>query len=199
MVALAVPRFAMLLAAACGIVGCSSAPGLPRAVTVTEGERTVVGLYQSGTKLLLSLQNDSGGNAAEVYSAGTAEGRKVVADAELQALLDVFAANGMFEHSLGAVPPSARDVLTVEQGNRRWIWARRQAGVQQTEQSFHEARAYFLQLYNSSVAYHGVAGAQDTKGNLTGKDRPNFKDESTRAATEGEAAKSKLESVRRNP
>jgi hypothetical protein len=204
MVALAVPRFAMLLAAVCGIVGCSSGPELPRAVTVTEGQRTVVGLYQVGTKLQLSLQNDSAtarnvtpassgqpvrlGQATEVYSKGSADGRKVVTDAELQTLLDMFAAKGMFDSSLGAVPPNARDVLTVEQGDRRWIWARRQLGVQESEQAFHEARAYFLQLYNSAVAYHGAGDA-----------KPDFKEESSRAATEGEAAKNKLESARRKP
>lgn len=188
MVALAVPRFAMLLAAACGIVGCASGPELPRAVTVTEGQRTVVALEQVGSKLLLTLQNDSAGRPAEVYSGAAADGRKVVADAQLQALLDVFAANGMFEKSLGAVPPDARDVLTVVQGERRWIWARRQIGMQAAEQSFHEARAYFLQLYNSAIAYHGP-----------GEERPNFKDEKTRAASEAEAAKQKLESARRKP
>ncbi len=178
----------MLLAAACGIVGCASGPDLPRAVTVTEGQRTVVALQQTASKLLLTLQNDSAARPAEVYS-GAADGRKVVADAQLQALLDVFTANGMFEQSLGAVPPDARDVLTVVQGERRWIWARRQLGVQQTEQSFHEARAYFLQLYNSAVAYHGRPGDE----------RPNFRDENTRAASEAEAAKQKLESAGRKP
>lgn len=198
MVALAVPRFAMLLAAACGIVGCSSAPELPRAVTVTEGQRTVVGLFQVGSKLQLSLQNESAdrasandaapqvpepGQTVTLYSKGSADGRKVVSDAELQALLDVFAANGMFDRSLAAAPPDARDVLTVEHGGRRWLWVRRQLGMQASEQSFHEARAYFLQLYNTAIAYHGA-----------GRDKPNFKEESTRAAIEGEAAKSKLES-----
>ena len=199
MVALAVPRFAMLLAAACGVVGCSSGPGLPRAVTVSEGQRTVVGLYQLGTKLQLSLQNESAdrvnvtetgqpvpepGQSVTVYSKGSADGRKVVSDVELQSLLDVFAANGMFDKSLAIAPSDARDVLSVEHGGRRWLWVRRQLGNQAAEQSFHEARAYFLQLYNSAIAYHGAG---------TGK--PNFKEEGSRAASEAESAKSKLESA----
>jgi hypothetical protein len=177
----------LLLLAACTVAGCASGPQLPRALEVAEGELTTVRLLQIEGKLQLSLQNESAGHADQVYAALSPDpSRKVVSDADLQALLDVFAGQGMFAQSLAQVPPDARDVLTVQAGDRTWTWVRRQRGVQQGEAAFHEARAYFLALYNSSVAYHG-----------TGEDRPDFGTESRRAKVDAATATSRLRALRR--
>lgn len=190
MVVSALLRFAQLLVAACIFVACSSTPTLPRSLVVNPGERTTVHLLQVNGSLALSLQNESAQVSAEVYTAASSEidpGRKVVADANLQALLDVFTDKGMFAASLNEVPRDARDVLMVEQGKRRWIWVRRQLGVQQAEQTFHEARSEFLALYNSSIAYHG-----------TGESRPDFRAENARARAEAEKARLNLEQKNRS-
>jgi hypothetical protein len=181
-------RFAQLLLAGWALVACHSGPQLTRAVTIHEGERTVVRLH-SGASLMLTLENASAVTSTTVY--GTARspdelGRKVVADADLQALLDVFAERGMFAQALAEPPRDARDLLIVDSGGRRWQWARRQPGVQAAEQDFHEARAYFLSLYNSSVAFHG-----------TDASRPNFTGEQVRASTAAASARARLEELRR--
>lgn len=189
MVVQALTRFTQLLVAACTLVACSSGPSLSRALEVTPGQRTTVHLLQVNGSLALSLQNDMEQERAKVYGEATSAidpGRKVVADADLQALLDVFSDKGMFAASLDEVPADARDALIVEQGDRRWIWVRRQRGVQQAEATFHEARAYFLSLYNSSVAYHG-----------TGLARPDFRTENARARADAEKARLNLEQLRR--
>jgi hypothetical protein len=138
----------------------------------------------------LSLQNDSAQSAESVYtpSSGAIDpGRKIVADCNLQALLDVFSEKNLFEASLAEVPADAREVIMVEQGKRRWIWALRKLNVPQAEQGFREARAEFLTLYNSSIAYHGA-----------GDQRPDFGAENKRAHTEAEKARLKLEATRRD-
>lgn len=190
MVVQALSRFRQLLVAACLLVACQTDPALQRSVTVTAGERTTVHLLQVNGSLALSLQNASAQLPTAVYGADTSSvdpGRKVVADADLQALLDVFSDKGMFAASLNEVPHDARDVLMVEQGGRRWTWVRRQLGVQQAEATFHEARAYFLSLYNSNIAYHG-----------TGDARPDFGGENARVHSDAVKARSRLEALRRS-
>lgn len=191
-------RFAQLLFAAWLVVvaaACSSGPRLKRSVEVQAGQRTVVRLLDVRGTLALSLRNASAQETTAVYTPNSHDidpGAKVVDDANLQTLLDVFSEKGLFERALADVPADARDALVVEQGQRRWIFARRQLGLQQAEQSFHEARAEFLALYNSSVAYHG-----------TGEARPNFRAENARAQTDAQKAKTNLEKKsgepKRNP
>lgn len=191
MVVQAPSRLTQLLVAAWLCVACSSGPSLKRSLTVTNTARTTVQLAAVSSKLTLTLQNESSGHAAEVYRAGAASpSTKVVPDADLQALLDVFSEKGMFEQALAAVPPDARDVLAVDHDGRRWIWARRRAGMQVDEQTFHEARAYFLSLYNSSVAYHGNSSD-------TGEKRPNFSSENAKVKSSAAEARARLEEARR--
>ena len=99
---------------------------------------------------------------------------------------------GTFERELALaadIAPSVEaavpgiDVLAVEQGGKRWTWVRRQIGVQQGEALFHEARSYFLEVYNSSMAFRG------TDPNA----RPDFAGERERAQQSGGAAKDKLQ------
>jgi hypothetical protein len=185
MVVLAVPRFVQLLAAAWALVACSSGPELKRSLTVKAGESTIVRCVQvSGTRAF-SLRNSSAQGSTEVYTANSNEidpDSKVVADVNLQTLLDVFATKGMFETSVGEVPAGSIDALIVEQGKRRWVWAvsgdkrARLAAVQRgdrSEQTFSEARQEFYTLYNSTMAFHG-----------TGGEKPDFKAENARVKAE---------------
>jgi hypothetical protein len=186
MVALPSSWSTLLLLAACTAAGCASGPQLSRALQVAEGELTTVRLRQVDGNLVLALQNESAGRAEQVYEALSSDpSRKVVGDADLQALLDVFAEQGLFAQAVSQVPPDARDVLSVQSGDRSWTFVRRQRGVQQSEAAFHEARAYFLALYNSSVAYHG-----------TGEGRPDFRNESRRAQVDAATATSRLRRLR---
>jgi len=181
------PGFAVLLLAAGLVVGCQSTPSLPRSVTIESGKPTHVTLVQVQGGMKFELQNASSGDAAAVYSDTKANPlAKVVPDAQLQALLDVFTAKGMFAASITSVPPDARDVLTVDQPGRRWSWVRRQLGVQAGEADFHEAKAYFLELYNSATAWHAGSGA-----------RPDLVSEQSRVKTDADAAKKKLENLGR--
>ena len=181
------PRFAVLLLAAGFVVGCQSAPSLPRSVTIESGQPTHVTLVQVQGGMKFELQNESSGDAAAVYSNASANPlAKVVPDAQLQALLDVFTAKGMFTTSVASVPPDARDVLTVDQPGRRWTWVRRQLGVQAAEADFHEAKAYFLEVYNSATAWHRGSG-----------ERPDLLSEQSRVKADADAAKKKLENLGR--
>lgn len=184
MVVLAPSRFTVLLVAAfLGSGGCVGGANLPRELQVQPGQRTTVRLmqFQQNQSQVLTLQNASSGSAAEVYSDKRADPfAKVVSDAQLQALLDVFAEKGVFRNGLASVPPEARDALIVQQDDRRWVFSRRQAGLQQEELPFHEAKAYFLSVWNSATAYH-----------TPGDERPDLKAEQDRLRTE--AQKRKLE------
>ncbi|MEO6596861.1 MAG: hypothetical protein ABIP94_19120, partial [Planctomycetota bacterium] len=146
-------RIAVLLATASTLVGCASSPTLPRGLSVETGKRTSVKLLQVQSQRVFALQNESSGAADSFYSDEHANPfAKVVPDAQMQALLDVFTAKGLFANSMAQLPPDARDVLSVDQGDKRWIWARRQAG--EAEVGFLEAKSYFLEVYNNSTAYH---------------------------------------------
>jgi hypothetical protein len=174
MAVLAPFRFAQLLAAACVFVACSSAPRLKRELTIVPGERTTVRLLSTQGTLALSLHNTSAQTSPALYGAESGDvdpGSKVVDDVNLQTLLDVFAEKGMFATALREVPRDARDVLAVEHGEQRWVWAvsgdlkarlaRQQQGTDQADRAFHEARAEFLSLYNSSEAFHGTGKVPD--------------------------------------
>ena len=79
-----------------------------------------------------------------------------------------------------------RDVLAVDQPGRRWTWVRRKAGVQAAEADFHEAKAYFLELYNSATAWHRGSG-----------ERPDLVGEQSRVKADADAAMKKLENLGR--
>lgn len=104
-----------------------------------------------------TLQNASSGSPSEVYSDQRADRMtKVVSDGEVQALVDILAEHGMFEHGAPAAPPDAREALVVEFPGRRWVWTRSRRPGDPAEAAFQDARGYFLALYNSSVAYHSA-------------------------------------------
>lgn len=190
-----VPRFAAVLrvAAFLAAAGCASGPSLPRGLQIEPGQRTTVRLMQVTTGQVFTLQNASSGSAGAVYSdERTDQLTKVLTDAQLQALLDVFTDKGMFVPREASVPPDARDALVVLQGDRRWVWSRRLAGTAESELPFHEAKAYFLSMYNQATAYHGNSG-----NSRTGDDRPDLKAENDRVRSEAAAAKRKLEGIRR--
>lgn len=188
MAALACTR-TLALAAALSFVGCASGPDLPREVTIEPGRPTRVVLQQLRGGQTFLLQNASSTEAADFYDGDMPAMAKIAPDAQLQALLDILAQKGLFARGAGAVPPDARDVLAVEHDGRRWTWARRQAGVQQDEVAFHEARTYFLELYNQSLAYHPG----------TSMDAAGWQQEQERLRREAAAARRKLEGLQRDP
>ncbi|MFT7535623.1 MAG: hypothetical protein ACI85K_001576 [Hyphomicrobiaceae bacterium] len=148
----------------CAAVLCAtllaSCSGLPRSLTISPGETSVFALIsRQGPKL--TLRNDSGGKPNDIYSEAADQLSKVVPDAELQALLDVFTADKLFELSIPSVPGNARDVLRLEQGGRTWFWVRRGSFTDPREQAFNKGRSYFLSLYNGSTAYHSGPSSDD--------------------------------------
>lgn len=183
-------RSALLLLAACSATGCASGPALPRELSVRAGQPTAVALLQVKDDLRLTLVNLSAvPEDSAIYEADSHDpGCKFLADEELQALLDVLAAKGMFQVATPTPAPGAIDVLVVEHGGQRWTWSRRQRGVQVAEQNFHEARAYFMAAYNSVVAYHG-----------TGRGRPDLDSEAARKRRAGNAARRNLQGVPERP
>lgn len=146
-----------LLIAAIGLAGCSS---LPRSVTIEQGKSSSFALVSKNGPVL-TLRNDSGGHKGDVYSGGQDTLAKVVPDAEMQALLDIFTAEDLFKLSLPSLPGGARDVLRFESGGKRWFWARRGSYTDPREAAFNKARAYFLSLYNGSTAYHSGPSSND--------------------------------------
>lgn len=146
-----------LLLAAIGLAGCSS---LPRSLTVRHGETSTFSLaYKSGPKF--TLRNHSSANPEVFYSGAQDQMSKVVSDSALQALLDVFTAEKLFDLSLPSLPGNSRDVLRLEQGGKTWIWARRGSFTDPREAAFLKASQYFLSLYNGSTAYHSGPSSKD--------------------------------------
>jgi hypothetical protein len=139
------------------LAGCSA---LPRSLVVEPGETSVFALIsRKGPKL--TLRNDSSGNPNEIYSGAADQLSKVVPDAEMQALFDVFTAEKLFELSIPSVPGNARDVLRLEQSGNTWYWVRKGSFIDPREQAFNKARTYFLSLYNGSTAYHTGPSSND--------------------------------------
>jgi hypothetical protein len=81
------------------------------------------------------------------------------------------------------MPPDVRDALVVDQGERHWVWARRRADGPTEAAAFQEALAYFLEVYNSSTAYH----PSDRK--------PDLEAEQDRVQREAETARRRLEKL----
>ena len=156
MVAPLTVRISLLLTA----IGLAACGALPRSVTVRPGEPSTISLtYKNGIRF--TLRNDSGANPNQVYSGAKDQMSKVVPDSELQALLDVFTAEQLFEQSLPSVPGRSRDVLQLEQGNKSWFWVRRGSFTDPREAAFNKASQYFLSLYNGSTAYHTGPSSED--------------------------------------
>lgn len=146
-----------MLLTATGLAACSS---LPRSLQIQPGETSTFSLIsRSGPKL--TLRNDSSGHPDQVYTEASDQLSKVVPDAELQALLDVFTADNLFELALPSAPGNVRDVLRLEKGGQQWLWVRRGSFTDPREEAFNKARAYFLSLYNGSTAYHSGPSSED--------------------------------------
>ncbi|MBK8099732.1 MAG: hypothetical protein IPK26_21715 [Planctomycetes bacterium] len=151
----------LLLLALGTLVGCSS---LPRQITVQPGERVRIALQQADGKVF-TLQNESSGSAESVYRDAHADlGLKVAKDDKIQLLLDLLAAKGMFERATSHPAPDARDVLSVVTQHAQYHWSRRKPQfsgtranptIDEGELPFHEARAYFFDVYVNTIAYHG--------------------------------------------
>jgi hypothetical protein len=150
------PRLALTSVAL--LAACAGAPDVARSpVAITRGERTRVLLTEVASGRTFGLQNASSGSAEEIYSAADSNrSLKVVADANLQELLDVLAAAGMFTKAGDQPAPGARDLLVVDMPERSYVWSRLRRGIDPAEQSFHEARSYFLTFYNQVTAFHNV-------------------------------------------
>lgn len=187
----------LLLLALATFVGCSS---LPRKITVRPGERVRIALQQADGKVFM-LQNESSGSAESVYRDARADlGLKVAEDEAVQALLDVLAEKGMFERAAAQAAADARDVLSVVTPDAQYHWSRRRAQfsgsrtnptLDEGERPFHEARAYFLTLYNQTMSYHQRP-----------LDRRALEAERQRAQNSGDAARSRLQGgqdPKRNP
>ena len=160
MVAPLTVRISLLICATVLATVLAACSALPRSLVVEPGETSVFALIsRNGPKL--TLRNDSSGNPNEIYSGAADQLSKVVPDAEMQALFDVFTAEKLFELSIPNVPGNARDVLRLEQSGKTWYWVRRGSFVDPREQAFNKARTYFLSIYNGSTAYHTGPSSDD--------------------------------------
>jgi|KBSSwiStaDraftv2_1062776.scaffolds.fasta_scaffold472017_2 hypothetical protein len=168
------PTWSLLLFAACA---ASSAASLPRAVTIAPGERIRVELADRTSQRTFALQNVSSGPRSNVYG-GADSLLKVVDDQELQRLLDVLAAQGMFDHAGPAADPGSKAAIVVETPQRRYVWSRPQPIPANYDalQQFEAGRGYVLALYNSETAYHG-----GTLENFAPKTRADIENKSAEA------------------
>lgn len=164
-------RSALLLLAAGTATGCASGP------QVAEGEPTRLVLAQGDNQLTLTLVNTSA--AAKVRSGATRDGalyeaktsdpgRKFMADAELQAVVDSFGDAGLLANATPNPVPGAIDVVMLECGGQRYCWSRRLRGMQASERAFHQARNLFNAAYNSVTAWHGTSAE---RGDLRSEDQ----------------------------
>ncbi|MFK7740552.1 MAG: hypothetical protein AB8H80_09515 [Planctomycetota bacterium] len=147
----------LLLLVATGLAGCAASgpakPTVSRPVVVREGEPCTLAMVASGG-LTLTLQNESYVPPAEAYSRSDDTGRKVVPDAELQALCDVLSLEELWQHALPRTPNDAREVVQLQNAGRTWTWARRGSFTDPREAAFRDVRNYFMALYNGNTAFH---------------------------------------------
>lgn len=146
---------ASLLGACLALAACASP--LPRVIAIAPGDRIRVQVVDLGANgHTFTMQNASSADRAKVYRDTAGEvGLKLVADDRLQQLLDVLAAQGMFEKTSTSTISGSRAAIVVEQGDRRMIWSRPLATPANVEpiRVFEESRAYVLSVYNSAAAY----------------------------------------------
>ncbi len=178
------PTWSLLLFAACA----ASSPSLPRALTIHPGERTRIAVSDLASGRIFALQNQSAGSRDEVY--GEANGNsmvKVVSDQQLQQLLDVLAAQGMFAHAGNAAVPGARAAIAIDSSGGRIVWSRPTpaAGTLDEVHAFEAGRGYVLALYNSETSYH--LGTIDSF------------DPATRARIQSESERAKAATSRQGP
>lgn len=139
---------------ACG----TSSPALPRVLTVTSGERVQITLITDQGERVFKVQNASSGSRNEVYSDPESQAwTKVLPDKDLQQLLDVLTAQGLFEYSAAAPIATARDTLMVESAGRSWYWAHNNSDLATLRQKFLAAESYFLTAWNQAVAYSSTS------------------------------------------
>ena len=168
------PTWSLLLFAACA---ASSASSLPRAVTITPGQRVRIELADRTNQRTFALQNVSSGHRSDLYG-GADTLLKVVDDQELQRLLDVLAAQGMFDHAGAAADPASKAAIVVETPEHRYVWSRPQPIPANYDllQQFEAGRGYVLAVYNSETAYHG-----GTLDNFAPKTRADIESKSAEA------------------
>jgi hypothetical protein len=178
---MAKPRTALLqsLSVALPVLLCQCAspgPTLQRVVTLESGQLVRISLVQVQGGQTLTLQNASYSKPADVYSDPAGDRTvKVIDDEEVQKLLDVLAGQGMFERAAPLPAGDARELIAVQQGDRRWIWSRRAASTVDVE-AFGNARVCVMAVYNSTTAYH--------KAQLSGRDLDAEKDRIEKASAE---------------
>lgn len=132
----------------------TSGPPVQRVLQVEPGQMVRVSLLQVQNGQALTLQNASYSKPADVYSdPATDRAVKVVDDEEMQKLLDVLAGQGLFDRATSLPAGDARETITVQQGDRRWVWSRRPGSVAEIE-AFGKGRICVMTLYNSTTAYH---------------------------------------------
>lgn len=139
------------------LLACSSSPSLPRQLTVNQGQRTRVVLTQTSAGTRFTLQNESSGSREEVYKDPKADHTaKVVPDAQLQTLLDLLANEDFFQRAGGSAAPGARELITVEQGERHWVLSRGmpKGPDDPVFMSFYRCREYVLAAYNNATGFH---------------------------------------------
>lgn len=160
-------RPSLLLAASLAGFAClqacgSTLPALPRALTVTPGERVQIALITDKGERVFRVQNASSGSRNEVYSDPKSQAwTKVLSDKDLQQLLDVLTAQGLFEHSTAAPTPTARETLMVENEGQRWYWAHNTSDLADLRSKFLAAESYFLTAWNQAVAYSSTSMSRE--------------------------------------
>jgi hypothetical protein len=138
------------------VAACSSQPKLRRQVTIAEGQQVRVVLAGTSTRPL-ELRNLPHSSPQAFYSdPQTSSTTKIVADAELQTLLDVLAATGMFAAAGPTEPPGSKDTLTVEIDGKRHVWSRPRARQENLAaiKAFDQGRNYVISLFNSTMSLH---------------------------------------------
>jgi hypothetical protein len=181
-----VSRFLAALGVAAMFAQCAGGGPVPQRVLAVEtGVRTSIALHQGSRGVLLELQNASAAARHDVYSdRKTVPSLKVITDEELQALLDVLSAQGLFTRAARTQPPNAPELLAVTHGDERYYWPRPTVDDPPALQAFDESRRYVMAVYNSSTAYH--------TGKLSPKD---LETENQRVRAAGEAAKARAKSA----
>ncbi len=137
------------------LVQCASGPAIKRAMTLGAGERAEI-VFTEGS-MRLSMINASSISPETAYSKASGDiMTKVIADEQMQRLLDGLSALDFFSRAEPARSREAKAAIEVVHRGRRHVMARRPLKISSVKDvgEFHQCAALVRYFYDNARAYH---------------------------------------------
>jgi len=145
------------------LAACSSAPELPNAIQLQEGEQVRVRVFQQGSADL-GLRTQDNASLDEIYSSPDADpGTKVLERDYLEVLLNLFHSEGFFERSSpGPAPGTEVNAIEVVRNGETLHWLRPDPKRSPTtydvehHKAYNACFGYFTNAYNAPRTFYSM-------------------------------------------